>query len=463
MLSLEASWFIFFVVGVSVGGWTLIKRRPHLAVGICAAMAIPAPTWVYIGQEPFAFDVRMALACVMLIAYCFHPLGTLRYPQHWLDGVVLAIIVIHIFSDVLHGGSFVATSVRAIGEWSVPYLAGRCAVLFRGGVTSLAPWFSASAIILGMGALVESLTGANLWELLFSPMDDLVERSRDLRYGLLYRAAGPTRHPIFLAIILLLLLPWAVAQAERGTTQRLRAIGWLAMAMITLGMVATVSRGPLIGLVLASLVATLLRWPRTRPFFAIGGVAAIVFLTLFGSLLITWMEKTDSTGERGKLVDIGDDTRVYTGTRNRLFVWEIYGPLVVRGGLFGFGTEAISSFPPNIPGLPKTAQAAETLGIVDNSYLLFGLRFGWVGLVLMIILLSGAIVTTITQRRSAGLIFYPFGPAFATALAGVLAGVALEITTVYFSYEFAYWVLFHCGVSTGLASLHRRVLNGAED
>ena len=463
MLSPATSWWFFFIVGVVVGGWTLFKRRPSLAVGVCAALSLLSPTWVSIGTEPFEFDVRISLACLMLIAYCFHPLGTLRYPQNWLDAVVLTVIIVHTFVDVMHGNAFAPTLLRAIGEWSVPYLAGRCSVLFQGGVIWLAPWFSASAIVIGLGALIESLVGVNLWEFAFGEVDDLVQRSRELRYGILYRAAGPTRHPIFLAIVLMLLVPWSVAQAEQGASWWSRLMGWVAMVMIVIGMAATVSRGPLIGLALAGVIASSLRWPRTRLYFAMLGIAAAALVALFGSQLRDWVEKTDSAGGRGTLVEVDDEVRVYTGTRNRLMVLEIYGPLVVRGGLFGYGTAAVSSFPPNIPGLPKSAQAAETLGIVDNSYLLFGLRFGWIGLSLLVTLLVGAISMAIARRRSAGLVFYPYGAAFATALASILTGVALEIATVFFSYEFAYWILFHCGVSAGLASLNRRLLNGAQD
>lgn len=463
MLGPVASWWLLFALGAVLGGWTLVKHRPNLAVGACAALALLCPTWVTIGSVPYVFDLRMALACLMMIAYCFHPQGTLRYPQHWLDAVVLGLIVVHIFADLSKGGSLAAVPLRAVGEWSIPFLAGRCSVLFKGSVAWLAPWFSGAAVILGLGAIIESYFGLNLWEWLFFPMDDLVQRSREPRYDLIYRAVGPTRHPIFLAIVFLLLVPWPIALMEQKESRVKRALGWVALAMIVLGMMATVSRGPLVGLAIAGVAAACLRWPRTRPFVLIGGVAIMAGAFFFSGELIQWMEKTDTRGAgHGKLVELNNEGVVYTDTRNRLFVWKIYGPLVVRAGLFGYGTQAVSSFPPNIPGLPPSARAAETLGIVDNSYLLFGLRFGWIGLALLIALLGGAIVTAISHRRVAGIVFYPYGAAFLTALASVLIGVAPEIATVFFSYEFAYWILFHCGVVTGLASCHQRLLRGAD-
>src|SRR5687767_13956180 len=112
MLGLAARWWFIFLLGIAIGARTLFKYRPIVAVGACAAISLLAPTWVTIGTEPFVFDVRLALACVLMLAYCFHPLGTLRYPQHWLDGVVLGLILVHILSDVLKGGAVAAVSLR---------------------------------------------------------------------------------------------------------------------------------------------------------------------------------------------------------------------------------------------------------------------------------------------------------------------------------------------------------------
>lgn len=102
----------------------------------------------------------------------------------------------------------------------------------------------------------------------------------------------------------------------------------------------------------------------------------------------------------------------------------------------------------------------ETLGIVENSYLLIGLRFGWIGLTLFVLLIGGSIVSAIRLRRSAGMILYPDGPAFLTAMASILVGVAFVMLTVFSSFDFMFWVYFHCGVVAGLASLRESMLRG---
>jgi len=66
----------------------------------------------------------------------------------------------------------------------------------------------------------------------------------------------------------------------------------------------------------------------------------------------------------------------------------------------------------------------------------------------------------IRLRRSAGMILYPDGPAFLTALASCLIGVSFVMLTVFSSFDFMFWVYFHCGIVAGLASLRDSMLNG---
>ncbi len=42
-------------------------------------------------------------------------------------------------------------------------------------------------------------------------------------------------------------------------------------------------------------------------------------------------------------------------------VWKVYCTTCWEGGLLGYGTDSVSSFPPKIPGLPMAVHARETL------------------------------------------------------------------------------------------------------
>ncbi len=452
-----------FIAFACAGGLMMIyRRKPHLAVGVAMVASLLAPTWIKFEFGPLVLDTRILSGAILLAAYCLHPQGKLRFPIHWLDLVVAGIVLVHLASEIRVGNFGLTTLLRVFGEWSVPYLSGRCLCLYRGGVTSMAPWFAVTTVILAAGAIGESATGINLWELAFCEVDSLVDRSYEQRYELLYRASGPTRHPIFLAVVFLTLIPWAVVLIERGESVKWRFVGVLAVLSVILGILATASRGPLIALLIAGLTASVLRWPVIRKPAALVVGVGIVCLTLFWQPILRMVELTDSRPGSGELVVVGQDAEVYTGTRNRLLVWQIYAPLVVRGGPLGFGTEAVSSFPPNIPGLPAVARSAETLGIVDNSYLLIGLRLGWIGAGLFLLAIVGSIATAISLRRSSSIFAYPFGSAFMTALASTLVAVSVEIATVFSSYEHIFWLIFCCGLVAGTGSLRQRVLSDSD-
>jgi hypothetical protein len=439
-----------------------IRRQPHLAVGVVLACGLLAPTWMQHDWGPLEIDAKMAAVAAFLLAYCCHPQGKLRFPIQWLDCLIVSIFFTHLASEAQAGELNPTVSLRAFGEWLVPYLSGRCLGLYRGGITRIAPWFAAGMVVIAIGAVYETLTGVNPWERLFVQVDDLVKRTRVARYGWLYRAAGPTRHPIFLGVVSLLMIPWCVVTIERARSQWMKGLGWTSIVCVAISLVATVSRGPLLALFVIGIVAAAIRWTWLRKYVIGGAAVGAIVLFIFWSSFISIFERTDSVQGRGELVVVEDQADKFTGTRNRILIWKIYGPLVLRGGPLGFGTTDVSSFPPNIPGIPTVAKSAETLGIVDNTYLLVGLRFGWIGVTLLVVMILTAITTAIWLRNSAGLIAYPYGSAFWTALAASLTGAALEILTVFGSYEFMFWLLFTIGTVAGSGALRCRMLRGDE-
>ena len=451
-------WLLASIVAVAVGIVMAVRRGPHVGVGAAAAIGLLAPNWAYLQWGLLEFDVKLTAVAVMLLAYCVHPRGKLRFPVTFVDVVITAIFVTHLVSEAFVGDLDGGGVLRAFGEWYAPFLAGRGLGLYRGGLSAIAPWFAVATIVLAAGAWYESLTNVNPWEALFAPVDDLVDRLREARYGFLYRAAGPTRHPIFLAIVFLLMTPWAVMTAERHA-QHWRIIGWVALACVPLGVVSTVSRGPLAALALGGIVWTLIRFERQRIWIGGAVVATALGLVAVGDRAADWISQTDSVRGKGELVVIDGQSRTYTPTMNRVLVWEIYAPLVGRGGPLGYGTDRVSSFPPDLP-LPVDGRSAEILGIVDNSYLLFGLRFGWVGLALLVTLLAGAVVTAVRLRASAGMVAYPFGAVRFEALAAVLTAVAAQMLLVFCTYEFVFWLLMTVGVVSGSESLRRRMVRG---
>jgi len=275
---------------------------------------------------------------------------------------------------------------------------------------------------------------------------------------------GPTRHPIFLAVVLMTLLPWTIGMIEssqRNTWRRLT--GWSSLVILAIGILATGSRGPALALVAMAGFALAATNRTSRWLLLTACVLVIMFVSSDFDRFVRFFDSNLNDDRRAELVVIDNEPMVYSGTRNRLYIVQVYAPLVVKGGPLGFGTNDTKDFPPNIPGLPKLAATVHRLKIIDNSYLNVGLRFGYVGLACFVALLGSAIATSLSLRRTAATIYFSSGQWFLTSIACALVGISLEIATVFWSYEFAFWVLFLIGTVAGMQAFTTRVVCGLED
>ena len=468
MLSVSAS-FLIWTSAALVLSLIACQRYPgqypfRLSLGVGTAVTYLAATWFVIDVGDSSIQVASATASVLLIFYCIH--SGRQVVSQWgiLDALIGALMFWHVAVDSYHRDFSIGLLVVAYGEWVLPYAAGRYAVMHRQSISNLSPWFVGVGIVIGLAAIFETFTRVNLWESLFHEVDDTVRRSRSVRYGWLYRAIGPTRHPIFLAVVLTTLVPWAFGLWESAKEQRLkRGIAWAGLASIVVGIVASGSRAPLLSLGAATCFAIAIKHKIARWVFGllivVGGIVVGTNFEAVADLLDSNMREVS----RGAIVVVDGEAEVFTGSRNRIYVARIYGPLVIKGGPMGYGTSRTSNFPPEIPGLPDEASSREKLGIVDNSYILLGLRFGWVGVGLLISLIIASITIALSLRRSADTFLAPNGTVFVTALACTLVALALEMSTVFLHYDMGFWILFLIGTVAGLQAFATRSMRGLEE
>ncbi len=62
-----------------------------------------------------------------------------------------------------------------------------------------------------------------------------------------------------------------------------------------------------------------------------------------------------------------------------MLLLDVYKIALRRAGLLGFGTEAVSGFPVRLPVGPQEVETLHTLRMIDNTYVLLTLRFGYLG------------------------------------------------------------------------------------
>ena len=435
-----------------------LGRRSIVGVGV--ALSFSAATWFQLTPLATPLNVQSAIAAGLMVAFCVHSFKSIWSPLTLLDCLMAALVVWNVVADSVASGFDATLPFRAYGEWALPYVTGRFAVMHRDALAQLAPWFAGVGALVGLAAVAESLSGLNLWETFFVEVDDLVQTHRAKRFDLAYRALGPTRHPIFLAIVLMTVIPWAIGWRESGENRSQKVLASLAIIAIVLGMIATLSRGPVLAALLGVAFATAVYSRIARYALITLSVVGAVVAYSKADAIMQWLDQTEG---RKAVVVVDNEERVYSGSRNRLFVLEIYGPLIPRGGVFGYGTEKVSSFPPNIPGLPTEASSRERLGIVDNSFILVGLRLGLVGMGILFALFLAAIVGCLSLNRIASTYFFPVGSQFIIAMAATLFALGTEITTVFFSYDFAFWILLLFGIVSGMQVRAKLVSAGRVD
>jgi len=259
------------------------------------------------------------------------------------------------------------------------------------------------------------------------------------------------------------MVPFAILMTQReiawipGLGKWNRWIGSILLTVLLLGVASSLSRGPIVTLILTGGLA--LAW-HYRP--AAWGLSMVV-IVLAGLVASNWdgflrlLESDANEHKRAAVLVVDDQQVVYTGTRNRLVNLQVYMPILIEGGPLGYGTISSTGFPPaNLPGLPTDPKVRKRLGIVDNAFLNNGLRFGWVGLVLFSGLFIATAITAFQLSRRASTYFFPLDQRYFIAAATLALAFLFEIATVFWSYDYALWIIFGFGLLSGLASSLKR-------
>ena len=423
--------------------WTAWKRGPNAAVGFAAATSLLGPVWL--SREIFGqpIDIRLAVVGAALVMYCVHRRSVFRARPIALDYAMMALVGVHLLSDWTISGFSFGVIVRAYGEWGLMYLAGRVTVQSLEDARDVLPFVVVSASALAALAMIESVAGINLFETLVGarPVDGTPRDA--MRWGL-KRAFGPTRHPIYLGTLLLLLLPWLVYAASRA--RRKAGPGWWVLTPVlgVAGILASGSRAPIVAVPVLFYVAALLRLPQLRKPLIGVGCAAVMLTALMPSLVLEGLHQW-SGEKRGATVKVDGNDREFTATLNRVRILEIYRPAMKRAGLLGFGTEATTGFPLNVPVGPQHIGTLKKIRFIDNAFVLILLRFGWLGLAAF----TAVGVLVVVNQAKMAVAPRAQGRLFAATLAGATAALMLILMTVWLPKDFCVLFLWTAGATAG--------------
>ena len=421
----------------------IVARKVSLFAGVGAASAISflAPTWVNVETLAIDWDARL---CVALVTGAVVLLGRTRSLFSRLvplDLLVGFMAVWQVASEWHAGGEVVEVGFLAYGHWILPYVIGRCVARSLGDLRVVGLFVAAVGVLLGLAALLETTSGFDIYEAFFGERPGMQFRPAKLRRWGYPRAEGPYDHPIFLGIITLLLLPWTLwlARYERGEARI--AVAAAVVAML-LGLLCTISRGPIGGLAILLLVAAGMRYRWLGYTLLAVTAAGIVALLVRPSLPEDLARQVaDASEERVELKVIDGEEVVSSSVVGRLVIVRGYAKALRKAGPLGYGTTATSQFPPDIPHVPVDELTGEPVSVVDNSYVYYTLRGGWVmGVGYLLLHLAGFF----RLRKVAN---WDGDAFFCRLLAGAIVAHAVVSFTVYPAYDYIYLFLWTLGVA----------------
>lgn len=444
MLTGLAGWSVAMTGILIVWIVILIRKGPAEALGPAMLLSFALPVWVRVEFSGMPFNLRTSTAIITLLVFAVHPRGKILSPLTLLDFCIAFICCSHILTDTHHAGVSVQLPFRAYGEWALPYVAGRYAVRNQQDVQVLSRWATGVLCVLALLAVVETVTRINPFEVLFGERPEELANRKMTRFGL-KRAYAVAMHPIYFGMLMAVLAPWLIVLGEQRDRSTRNLIRGLVAAVVLTGLLATLSRTPVAtflgtGILLAVMAFRVLRVP----------VALLAALAL-AAIMLRPEQVADATsllsGERTRVVELDGQATVYSSSRARLLILKTYSRAMWHAGILGFGTEATMTFPPKIPYLEGTAETRDSLKLVDNGYIVTILRFGWMGGILLLLLLLTGIGSALS--------LYHDRPdrLFSAAVAAMLTGYTfLSLMLVSQVYDFALPMLWMLGIVSGLCS-----------
>lgn len=338
----------------------LFRASARLAFVAWGLVLFFVPVWV--GATAGFFWSAVTAVTLMAVVSC---IGDMRLSV--IDAIMASFIVLIVALFALKSASLSAT-VIALLEWVLPYLWGRI-VLTRVPKAFVTDVLATLATAVALLALIEFATGSNIFTLLPPMSAELFAEWAPLQErGGMLRVEGAFGHSIAFGAALAMSSVFVLA-ARWPMLVRI-----VALVVITSATVATFSRIGLITLAL-TIALSVVFLPgisvRVKAGIAlVGAVAAAVILPIVsGVFLEAGDEASGSADYRGGLFALISQVRVLGAAGD-------WTGLTVGGDYLGAYANS-----------------------VDNAFLVFALRFGWIGALALTLVLVLAALSGISTKR----------------------------------------------------------------
>jgi hypothetical protein len=411
--------------------WVQFGRGSRQAAAVGWAAILVLPTWMNRAMPGVHLNFQLGVGLTMVACLLAQP-GKRRLRWNMIDTLVVLYIGTVFTSLSIHEGEHISNLITIASDWILPYIVARLAYQSAEDNDRFVSAGALAVMVLAAWATIEAITRLNPVGALAGRSTWYVENS--IRFGL-KRAEGPTTHPIYFGMLLVMLLPWSLDAARRAR-HGLGPSWWRYVPYGNiLAVLATNSRGPIIATLIALFGYALLRWPKRRWLLVTTAVLAVAGVMTAQSLVMETLHAWGhDTATEGTYIIINGKPYSYTGTNYRLLLFEVYETTVLKAGLLGYGRfDAKKLLPPGVPAYFYS---------IDNHYLYTVLTAGFLGLG-SFLLLGLAVV-----RRAARASLVRPEEDLARMMSATIAAVLLMTSTVWFANDYA----FHWFFSAGLAA-----------
>ncbi len=440
------------------------RTHPQLALGVVVPLAWLFPVWIQwtlidshsdsiVGT---GIDVKLGTTIVVLVSYLFFQRATYPFRLAPCDWAMLGMLLVHGLSDFYYQGPQPLVLGRMYAEWWAPYVVGRVAFQFRQDISRFWPVLVLVAMALAVMSMTEMFSGSSVYEMLFGPRPMEGRPGVATRWGL-RRAYGPTLNPIYFGSLQLILFCWSLYAAARAIKNQ-ASVGWLIAPVVCgLGIICCGSRAPMLGMVLVLPPLLFLRFPGFRVSIVVLALLVSTIGFMQRERLIEALEHW-SGEDRHYRADVRvvvneHESKEYSTTRYRLLLLDVYKIAFFRAGLLGFGTEAVTGFPIQIPVGPQEGETLHRLRMIDNTYLLITLRFGYLGLFCF----ASAACLAIYQLFKLNEMFRDENVGLLIAcMASSLFAMLPVLFTVWMPPDYGFVLLWSWGASSGMYVAHRQ-------
>ncbi len=446
MLDPQSGWLLGVVVSLTLGAIANWMISAELGLATAVAVSLLFPDWLHPQWMGLTFTVKTTVCGFAIAAYTLPNPWRIKSSLTILDAAIALFFVIQTASNMKNGGTALS-ALHAYGEWVLPYVCGRFAMRDLTTFDYLPKIIAIILIVWGIGGVIEMTTATNPWELLFGNRTGQAARAAS-RYGF-KRAFVNTEHPIFFGLQILVLLPICLSLLERHYSRISRSIGIAGVIGGLAAIISCVSRSPVLGLLLMSMMMPAVRivWMR----WVVGVVFAGCVLIFFNDPLSITTDFAEMTGEKiqENAVVINDETLPSSSALVRIWLVKAYWHAIELAGPLGNGTKATKTFPVNVPGMPAKAKTVQNLRWVDNAYLLIGLRFGWLGIGALVVFFASQFAESfrMSGHRVFGL--------YARWHFGMAASMMMILLTVWMSNDFGFEMLWTSGLLAGMSVYSR--------